>query len=65
VCSSRAYGLGFVAVAREPYDLVCDAAALRDPALAPLWALLGDGAFRASITALGGYDVAETGRRVR
>lgn len=33
--------------------------------LAPLWALLADAKFRASIAALGGYSSAETGLRVR
>lgn len=32
--------------------------------LAPLWALLADEKFRASVEALGGYSCAETGARV-
>ena len=35
------------------------------PLLAPLWNLLADDNFRASIDALGGYSTAETGRRIR
>jgi hypothetical protein len=33
--------------------------------LAPLLALLEDAAFRAAVTAMGGYDTRETGRRIR
>ena len=65
MAAARAFGLDFVPVAREPYDLVVEAAALDDPLLAPLWALLASAAFRAGVEALGGYDTTETGRRVR
>jgi putative molybdopterin biosynthesis protein len=63
--AARAYGLGFVPVAREPYDLVCEAGALSEPLLAPFWELLADGGFRAAVEALGGYDAGEMGRRIR
>lgn len=59
------YGLGFVPVAREPYDLVCDVAALDDPLLAPVWRVLRDPDFQGAVQALGGYSTAETGQRVR
>ncbi|QJY48534.1 molybdopterin biosynthesis protein [Pseudonocardia broussonetiae] len=65
LAAARAFGLDFVPVAQEPYDLVVRADALDDPLLAPLWALLDDPAFRGGIEALGGYSCAETGRRVR
>ena len=62
LAAARAFGLDFVPVAQEPYDLV-----LRDESderLAPLWTLLERVDFRARIEALGGYSCAETGRRV-
>ena len=61
MASARAFGLAFVPVAREPFDLVM---APDEPAVAPLLALLGDEDFQAQVEAMGGYSVAETGRRV-
>src|SRR4051812_14610571 len=63
--AARAFGLDFVPVTREPYDLVLDAEALEDPVTAPLWALLEDADFRAAVEALGGYGTEEMGRRIR
>ena len=63
--AARAFGLGFVPVTREPYDLVLAPDALDDPKLAPLWTLMAEPAFRAAVEALGGYDAAEMGRRIR
>jgi putative molybdopterin biosynthesis protein len=63
--AARAFGLGFVPVTREPYDLVVAASALEDPKLKPLWTLMGEPEFRAAVEALGGYDAAEMGRRIR
>lgn len=63
--AARAFGLDFVPVAQEPYDLVLRADAVDDPLLAPLWELLADPAFRAEIEALGGYSCRETGLRLR
>jgi putative molybdopterin biosynthesis protein len=65
LAAARAFGLGFVPVTEEPYDLVADAAAIDDPLLAPLWDLLGDVGFRERVEALGGYATSEMGRRVR
>jgi putative molybdopterin biosynthesis protein len=65
LAAARAFGLDFVPVAREPYDLVLRASALHDELLAPLWALLERPAFRAEVEALGGYSCAETGTRIR
>jgi molybdopterin molybdotransferase/putative molybdopterin biosynthesis protein len=65
LAAARAFGLGFVAVTQEPYDLVADAAAIEDPVVAPLWELLGDAGFRRQVEALGGYSTAEMGRRIR
>lgn len=61
MAAARAFGLDFVPVAREPFDLVM---APGEPAVAPLLALLEDADFRTQVEALGGYSVAETGRRV-
>src|SRR5215210_3057359 len=55
LAAARAFGLGFVPVAEEPYDLVVSAAGLEDPALAPLWDLLESPSFAASVRGLGGY----------
>jgi putative molybdopterin biosynthesis protein len=54
-----------VPVAQEPSDLVIEAASLTDPLLAPRWDLLSSAEFQASVRELGGYDTAETGRRIR
>ena len=59
------FGLDFVPVDREPYDLVVAPGALDGPQLAPLWSLLADPGFQASVEALGGYSVKEMGRRIR
>jgi putative molybdopterin biosynthesis protein len=64
LAAARAFGLDFVPVAREPYDLVLAAETVEEPLLAPLWALLDDPSFGAQVEALGGYSVAEMGRRI-
>jgi putative molybdopterin biosynthesis protein len=63
--AARAFGLDFVPVAQEPYDLVLERHTADSDRLAPLWALMDTAAFRASVEALGGYDTTETGRRIR
>jgi putative molybdopterin biosynthesis protein len=65
LAAARAFGLDFVPVAREPYDLVLRASMVDDPLLAPLWELLARPAFRAEVEALGGYSCAEMGQRIR
>jgi putative molybdopterin biosynthesis protein len=65
LAAARAFGLDFVAVAREPYDLVLERDLLESELLAPLWTLLDDPAFRSAVEALGGYDTGEMGRRIR
>jgi putative molybdopterin biosynthesis protein len=65
LAAARAFGLDFVAVTREPYDLVVDAAALDEPVLAPLWELLDSPGFREQVEALGGYSTEQMGRRIR
>jgi putative molybdopterin biosynthesis protein len=65
LAAARAFGLDFVPVTREPYDLVVTATAMDSPLLAPLWALLASGRFQAAVTDLGGYSTEEMGRRIR
>jgi molybdopterin molybdotransferase/putative molybdopterin biosynthesis protein len=65
LAAARAFGLDFVPVAQEPYDLVLRVASLSDALLTPLWALLDRADFRADVEALGGYSCTETGRRIR
>jgi len=64
LAAARAFGLGFVPLRREPFDLVLNAASLEDPLLGPLWDLLSSIAFQASVRTLGGYDTSEMGKRV-
>jgi len=65
MAAARAFGLDFVPVTEEPYDLVVAAAAMDSPLLAPLWALLRSDRFQAAVTELGGYSTKEMGRRIR
>jgi putative molybdopterin biosynthesis protein len=65
LAAARAFGLDFVPVAKEPYDLVLERASLEDEHLAPLWELLASPDFRAEVDALGGYDTTDMGRRIR
>ena len=60
--AARAFGLGFVPVAQEPFDLVM---APGEPAVAPLLSLLADPGFKAAVEQLGGYSTAETGAAVQ
>jgi putative molybdopterin biosynthesis protein len=65
LAAARAFGLDFIPVAREPYDLVLHASTVDDESLAPLWTLLQQRDFQAKVESLGGYSCAETGRRIR
>jgi putative molybdopterin biosynthesis protein len=65
LAAARAFGLDFIPVAREPYDLVLRASMIDDELLAPLWTLLQRPDFQAEVESLGGYSCAETGRRIR
>src|SRR4029079_412829 len=64
LAAARAFGLDFVPVAKEPYDLVLLKRSLDDELLAPLFDLLDSADFRDSVNALGGYDTTEMGRRI-
>jgi putative molybdopterin biosynthesis protein len=59
--AAAAFGLDFVHVAWEPYELALPARALDEPRIARLLATLRDPAFRTDIEALGGYDCAHAG----
>jgi putative molybdopterin biosynthesis protein len=65
LAAARAFGLDFVPVAKEPYDLVLERASLDSELLQPFQDLLASPEFRAEVDALGGYDTAEMGRRIR
>ncbi len=65
MAAAQAFGLDFVPVAQEPYDLVVAADAWDTELLAPLRALLDTPSFRSTVEGLGGYSCAETGRRIR
>src|SRR5215475_2954389 len=65
MAAARAFGLDFIPVTREPYDLVVTPDAMDSPLLAPLWALLHSDRFQAAVTELGGYTTKEMGRRIR
>ena len=65
LAAARAFGLDFVPVTREPYDLVVAADAMEGPLLAPLWALLASDRFQTAVTDLGGYSTKEMGRWLR
>jgi putative molybdopterin biosynthesis protein len=64
LAAARAFDLGFVSVAKEPYDLVLESDNVDSELLSPLWSLLDSAEFRAEVEDLGGYDTAEMGRRV-
>jgi molybdopterin molybdotransferase/putative molybdopterin biosynthesis protein len=65
MAAAAPFGLDFVPVAHEPYDLVVAPGAVDGPQLAPLWSLLRDPGFQSSVEALGGYSAREMGRRLR
>jgi len=65
MAAARAFGLDFVPVTREPYDLVVATEDLESRHLDPLWTLLRTDQFRASVQTLGGYQTEEMGRRIR
>jgi putative molybdopterin biosynthesis protein len=64
LAAARAFGLGFVPVAKEPYDLVLLKDSFEDELLQPLWSLLSSSEFQRAVTDLGGYDTAEMGQRI-
>jgi molybdate-binding protein/DNA-binding transcriptional regulator YhcF (GntR family) len=61
LAAARTYGLDFVPVARERYELALRPATAARPAVVSLLETLRSPDFRAVVTALGGYDIAESG----
>ena len=61
LAAARAYGLDFVPVARERYELALRPATAARAAVQKLLETLRSADFRAVVTALGGYDTAESG----
>jgi putative molybdopterin biosynthesis protein len=59
--AARAFGLDFISIAWEPYELALPASSLDEPRIARLIALLREPAFRAEVEALGGYDCRHAG----
>jgi len=59
--AAGAYGLEFVPLWEERYDLVARAEWRSKPVFALLLAVLGSARFREALAALGGYDLSETG----
>jgi len=62
--AARIYGLDFIPLETERYDLVIRRAHLDHPPIQALLATLNRAAFRRELEALGGYDTAATGTRV-
>jgi molybdate-binding protein/DNA-binding transcriptional regulator YhcF (GntR family) len=63
--AATAYGLGFVPLGKERYDLVVPLAQWDAPAVQALRSVVGSQGFREAVSALGGYDVSETGAEIR
>jgi molybdate-binding protein/DNA-binding transcriptional regulator YhcF (GntR family) len=63
--AATAYGLGFVPVGRERYDLVIPLENWDLPPLLTLRSVVASQSFRDAVTALGGYDTSNTGREIR
>ena len=64
LAAARAFGLDFVPVAKEPYDLVLLKDSIENELLAPLLGLLESADFHDGVRGLGGYDTREMGRRI-
>jgi putative molybdopterin biosynthesis protein len=60
--AAAVYGLGFVSLTQERYDLVLPQAVWRAPAAQALVSIVRSDAFKEAVAALGGYDTAETGQ---
>ncbi len=60
--SAKALGLDFIPVAEERYDLVFPESSWDDPKIQLLLKIVVSDSFRKMVEAMGGYDVAESGR---
>lgn len=63
--AASAYGLGFIPLGKERYDLVVPLAEWDRPAVQSLRSIVVSAGFREALTAMGGYDVTETGAEIR
>jgi len=63
--AARAFGLGFVPLVTERYDLVIHHDHLSVPAVEALLDTLGRASFRRELESLGGYDTRAAGQRMR
>jgi len=59
--AARRYGLDFIPLFEERYDLVMPSSRTNEPGLQPLLAYLSSAALQKGITELGGYDTSHTG----
>lgn len=65
LAAARAMGLEFVPVAKERFDLAIPQEHLASALIQHLLAILDDPEFGRAVAALGGYDLSETGTRIR
>lgn len=63
--AAAAYGLDFIPLGQERYDLVIPAELWETPCLKSLRGVVGSTSFKDAVKALGGYDVTETGVELR
>jgi putative molybdopterin biosynthesis protein len=63
--AARAYGLGFIRLGEERYDLVIPAERWEDQSVRALRSVVGSMSFKQALLALGGYDVSQTGEETR
>ena len=63
--AAKAFGLSFVPVAKEPYELVFRAETWEDPRVKALASAATSSSFRDALARLGGYDTGLTGRLQR
>ncbi len=63
--AAAAYGLDFIPLTQERYDLVFPETVWQSPAAQALVKIIRSDHFQESVMALGGYDTAVTGREIR
>jgi len=62
--AASAYGLGFIPLTKERYDLVFPEAVWKSLAAQALVAIIRSSRFKEAVVALGGYDTSDTGREM-
>jgi putative molybdopterin biosynthesis protein len=63
--AARAFGLDFVRLGEERYDLVVPGEHWGEEALVALRAIVASAPFKEALTSLGGYEVSQTGQETR